>query len=234
MNTRSLCRAPGFAFTLIEMLIVVSVIGLLLALSAPRVFSLLRSNELSTQGDSLRNWLSMAQQQAISTNAPVEVRFYKYADQDESQTQPEFRCAQYYQFDRNGDLKPTSQIFMIKSPVSLSKDPKLSNILDKGKNNSYGILASGEDAYKALFGSRLVTGAVEYSCFRFRPDGSTDLDPRPSSDPDNPAYTWYLTLVQEGQTSKGTGSIGASAGVPRNFFCLQIDQFNGTIREFRP
>lgn len=220
------------AFTLIEMLVVVSVIGLLLAISAPRIFSLLRSNELGTQGDTLRNWLSLAQQKAVSTNAPVEVRFYKFADSDEAQTEPEFRAAQYYQFDRDGEVKPASQILLIKSPILLSKDPKLSNILDKGKNNSFGILSSGEKLFKSLFGSRQLTGLVEYSSFRFRPDGSTDLDTRPSSDPDKPAYTWYLTLIQEGTSSKN--SSGGKDDIPKNFVCLQIDQFNGSIREFRP
>lgn len=220
-------RAKSRAFTLIEMLIVVSVIGMLLAMSAPRIFSLLRSNELGTQGDSLRNWLALAQQHALSSNAPVEVRFYKYADPEESQTEPEFRAGQLYQFDETGSLQPTSQIFHIRSPVVLSKDPKLSNLLDEGQNNSFGRLNASDQAYKALFGERDVGGAVEYASFRFRPDGSTDLDTRPSSDPSKPAYTWYLTLVPEGTSP-------ADAEIPQNFVCLQVDQFNGTIREFRP
>lgn len=226
-------RSRNQAFTLIEMLVVVSVIGLLLALSAPRVFSLLRSNELSTQGDSLRNWLSMAQQQAISSNAPVEVRFYKFADQNEGQTEPDFQAAQYYQYDRNGELKPASQIFLIRPPVILSKDPKLSNILDKGQNVNFGILSSSDANYKALFGNRVLSGLAEYSTFRFRPDGSTDLDTRSSSDPDKQAYTWYLTLIQQGKPGSSGGSTGGDE-LPRNFICFQIDQFNGTIREYRP
>lgn len=216
-------------FTLMEMLVVVSVIGMLLALSAPRVFSLLRSNELSTQGDSLRNWLAMAQQQALSSNAPVEVRFYKYADQDEGDLEAEFRAAQFYQFDRTGELQPVSQIFFIRAPLSLSKKPRLSNILDRGKNMSYGFLLSSDPVYKSLFGTKTIDGTVEYASFRFRPDGSTDLDTRPSSDPDKRAYTWYMTLVQE-----RTGAQSGDEDIPKNFYCLQIDQFNGTIREFRP
>jgi len=209
------------AFTLIEMLIVVSVIGMLLALTAPRVFSILRSNELSTQGETLRNWLSQAQQKALSSNADVEVRFYKFADLNSSQVEPEYRGAVYYQHDRFGELQPNSQIFRIRNPLSLSDNPRLSNILDQRMNKSPANSSEIQKEIRELFGLSVDTSSVEYSSFRFRPNGSTDLDK---------TEVWFMTLVEDGRNVSGPGG----SEIPRNFVCLQIDPFNGTIREYRP
>lgn len=217
-------RRPA-AFTLIEMLIVISVIGVLLAMSAPRVFSLLRANELTTQGETLRNWLAQAQQHALATNAPVEVRFFRYTDEDAGQVDDAFRAAQYYQYDRFGALQPESQIMHIRNPLSLSSDPRLSNILDQRQNPSGNVIVGQE--VRRLFGNA-VQGSVQFASFRFLPDGSTDLDTRPN--PNSPAHAWFLTLVEDGRTGAGN----ANSDLPRNFVCLQIDQFNGSIREFRP
>jgi hypothetical protein len=89
----------------------------------------------------------------------------------------------------------------------------LSTLLDSSKSG----MESGSVDAIAFFGSAAEsdTGRVTYRSFRFRPDGSTDL-------PKN--EQWYLTLVADE---------GASP-TPKNFFCLQIDPFNGTIRDYQP
>lgn len=198
-----------------ELLVVMLILGMIMALAAPKLFSVMRARELTTQGEGIRNWLSLAQQQALSTNSDVEVRFYKVANLNDGQVEPEFRSLQYYQYNRSGDLVPASQIMTVQNPISISSKSKLSNIVSPTLNDSYGRISDPEELER-LFGDA-VEEAVEYAAFRFRPDGSTDLD--------TSQQAWYFTLVEDGNTSDE---------IPSNFVCLQIDAYNGTIREHRP
>ncbi len=204
---RSTDRRQGWS--LAEMLVVITIVGFLLAMSAPNLFSLLRANELSTQGEVMRNWLSQAQQQALSTGSDVEVRFYAFADLANAQTEAEFRACQYFQYDSLGQLQPKSEVYRINDPVLLSRT--LSTMLDSSKRG----LSTGTADGVQLFGNDLMQNAVTFRSFRFRPDGSTDL-------PKN--EQWYFTLIQdEGGNPQ-----------PKNFFCIQVDPYNGSLREYRP
>ena len=57
----------------------------------------------------------------------------------------------------------------------------------------------------------------KYLAFRFRPDGSTDLQPGSNS----------ITLMLENQPV-------VANGLPKNFQTLQIDPTMGGVRGFRP
>jgi uncharacterized protein (TIGR02596 family) len=193
------------------MMVVITVIGFLLALSAPNLFSLLRANELSTQGEVLRNWLSLAQQQALSTGADVEVRFFRFADLANAQTEPRWRACQFYQYDSQGVLRPGSEVMRLNDPVTISGVASLSPLVDAGRPG----LTRGQADAPQLFGKDVSAATADFCSFRFRPDGSTDL-------PKN--VQWYVTLVQDEFDNP----------TPTNFFCLQIDPYNGSLREYRP
>jgi len=216
-------RSKGFS--LIELLIVLTVLGILFAITAPNLFTLIQATSLTSEGTYLRNQLTQAQQLALSQNTDVEVRFFKMADQSAAELEEEFRGFQYFQFNEFGELVPSSKFYRIKPPVVI--DPKLSTLLDPRNNQDqadqeFGFLAPTEGSY------RIPTGADEvdadYVAFRFRPDGSTDLPGRAGGGTD----TWYLTLVQ------GIGAISGGGDVPDNYFTIQIDPFNGRLAEFRP
>lgn len=76
-------------FSLIEMMMVLAVMGLLIAFAAPNLFSLVSSSSLSSEGQLLRNQLTYAQQMAVSKNADVEVRFFRYADSSSARLEEE-------------------------------------------------------------------------------------------------------------------------------------------------
>jgi len=203
-------------WSLAEMLVVITVVGFLLAMSAPNLFSLLRSSELSSQGEVVRNWLSQAQQHALSTGSDVEVRFFLLADAANAQIVPEYRACDYIQYnsDKIGqDGRPSLvrpvEVMRLNDPVHFSR--QLSSMLDDSKA---GLTTSSVDAIQ-FFGRDVNASRIPYRSFRFRPDGSTDL---PKND------HWYLTMVADD---------GASAS-PKNFFCLQIDPYNGSVRDYRP
>ena len=213
MNVLPISRKPSRnrGWSLAEMLVVITVVGFLLAMAAPNLFSLVRASELSSQGEVLRNWLAQAQQQALSTGNDVEVRFYKFHDLANAQIVDEYRACQSFQRNDNGDLVPLVEVYRLNEPTMFSRT--LSTLLDSSRSG----MESGSVDAIAFFGSAAEsdTGRVTYRSFRFRPDGSTDL-------PKN--EQWYLTLVADE---------GASP-TPKNFFCLQIDPFNGTIRDYQP
>lgn len=213
------------AFSLIELMVVLGVVGLLMAFAAPNLFSLISSSTLTGEGQVLRNQLTFAQQTAISKSADVEVRFFLMADPSSARPDESFRAFQLFQYNVEGELAPVSQYFRIRAPVAIHRD--LSTLLDPGANSAggndaeYGYLAPTTGSAEAPSGDGGRLRATRYVAFRFRPDGSTDLPHRTRSQD-----TWYITLVQ------GEGALQSSN--PDNFLCLQINPYNGQISEFRP
>lgn len=211
------------AFSLIEMMIILGLVGLLLAFAAPNLFSLLGSTSLSGEGTLIENQLTLAQQLAVSKSADVEVRFFRLADESAAQIDEAFRAFQLFQFNNEGDMIPVSQFFRIRAPVAINEG--LSTILTTGRGSEtdvrFGFSSPREGQYNAPAGPGGSLIPTEFIAFRFRPDGSTDLPYRAEGED-----TWYLTLVQgEGANENND---------PDNYVCLQINPYNGQISQFRP
>lgn len=196
------------AFSLIELLIVISVIGILLAIAAPNVFSLLNAHTLTGEGTLLRNKLTLAQQKALSGNADVEFRFFKMADLENAESESQYRSFQLFMHNSVGEMEPITELLRIKPPVYINE--RMSTLIEGGT-------ASGK--YEVTEGGKKVER--EYKGFRFKPDGSTDLGGRSSA-----GDTWYVVLVQ------GTENLGGT--LPNNYFVVQLDPYNGRVSEYRP
>lgn len=218
-------KRPNFpdkkGFSLIEMLIVLTVLGILFALAAPNLFTLMQASTLSSEGNLVRNKLTQAQQLALSKNTDVEVRFFKMGDPSAAELEEEFRGFQFFLFNEEGKLLPASKFFRIKPPVVISED--LSTLLNPSSNSDkegqeYGFLSPSKGNSEIPVGDTLQS--VEYVSFRFRPDGSTDLPGRTGGDD-----TWYLSLLQGANTT---------GGLPANHYIVQVDSYNGKIGVFRP
>ncbi len=83
MNSTSLPRHRSLraaAFTLIEMLVVVTIIVVLLAFTTPALMRTMQSSRLATAGDGLMGAISEAQQISFAQNIPVEMRFFKFPE----------------------------------------------------------------------------------------------------------------------------------------------------------
>jgi len=229
MKTQLKFTKRNSGFSLIEMLIVLTVLGVLFAVAAPNLFTLMQASSLSSEGNLIRNKLTHAQQMALSKNTDVEVRFFKMADESAAELTEEFRGFQFYQYDERGQLAPVSKFFRIRPPVVISE--KLSTLLNTSGNQDsdgqdYGFISPTTGMADIPVGNG--TQKVKYVAFRFRPDGSTDLPGRSgTSDAYDGGDTWYLTLLQ------GAGSASASS-LPANYYTVQLDPFNGRVGVFRP
>ena len=204
------------AFSLIEMLIVVSVVGILLAFAAPQLFSLVQSTSLTSEGTAIRNRMSQAQQIALSQNTDVEVRFFKMKDEGNAEIETAYRAFQFYRYNEYGQLLPVSQFFRVRPPIVINEP--LSTLVQGGDEDDKFLSPSKGKAPIPVV-SDLET--FEYVSFRFKPDGSTDLPGRSKSGGD----TWYITL---------TKGLPSDSKVPDNYFTVQLDPFNGRVTSYRP
>jgi len=70
--------ASAGAFTLIELLLVLSIMVILMTLMAPTLNNVIRGSALTQGSDTVIGVLNIARQTALTRNIPVEVRFYCY------------------------------------------------------------------------------------------------------------------------------------------------------------
>lgn len=215
---------PGF--TLIELLIVMSVVGFLLAMTAPGMFGIMQANDLSTQGEKVKNQLSLAQQTAVSTNQDIEVRFFKFSDFNNADGDPQIRAMQFYRYDaldedpkeydnQSSNLIPTSEIFRLHGSTIIVDRPSHTNIFSTESGSTKGTLSA--EAAKTILGDGVQS--AEYFAFRFKANGSVTLKKR-----SRPPF--FFTMASEDSLNNPRGIL--------NYYSIQIDPYNGSIRHFRP
>ncbi len=199
-------------FTLIEMLVVLSIVGLLLAISVPSTLSIANGLELSQTAATVAGKLQSARHHALASNHPVEVRFYQLSG-DLPGGQSRLGALRTFAQEQDGTLRPLEALFWLPESVAATDDPVLSPMLDISNTG----LHTGVEP-------QIPTGSgredVEYIAFRFRPDGSTDL-------PDGSTQKYYFTLVQ-------IQDLETSAAALSNFATIQVDPVNGNVRVLRP
>lgn len=201
------------AFTLIELMFVLAIIALIFSMVIPAGQTIMSSNQLSHAGDQVVAILKMARQMAITTNHPMEVRFYQYGDPQaagedvNSPATGHYRALQVFEILDSGtasalgkcELLPTSTIFDAGSTLSslfgtMTRIAPRTNLPRAGLN------------YNAL-------------AFRFLPNGSANLPKK--------GALWYLTLHNITDRDNLTSP-------PPNFITVQIDPANGGLKIWRP
>jgi uncharacterized protein (TIGR02596 family) len=222
MNSKSrfssLCAS---AFTLVELLVVITVISILLAFAAPALFNGLGASRLTGAGDTVMSALSEAQQTAFAQNIAVEVQFYAYPDVMEAQAA--FRALRMFRVTNPpgtaaDKVTGLGEIIKFPSGIIIATDATLSPLL------------AGSDLPDTLESSG-ITGAT-YAAIRFLPDGTCrkvtaagaglaalTLLGLPES---------FLTLVED------DGKTYTSTQLPTNFYTIQTDPITGKSRSYRP
>jgi uncharacterized protein (TIGR02596 family) len=211
MTARNSFSKPAAAFTMIEMIAVVSIVAVLITFSAPYVTGVLNATRLRTAADTVYNRMLEAQSLALLFNTDVELRLYEVPDLIDSTSRPTLRKLRVLTLQppdvddeaataSGGVFEPVGAITHLEQGVEINPAPEYSSIIDLGF-----VDAPEEDAHG------------RYVAVRFRSDGSASL---------LPGKPWFLTLHEKDAHLRGTKL--------RNFVTIQIDPATGRLRSFQP
>lgn len=224
-------RRTSRAFTLVETLVVVSIIVLVLALSAPALTNIIMSSKLTSAGESVLGAISQAQQAAHASNVPVELRFFKVPDS--FGTNPAYRSYQIFKITQITDnssvagvkesLQAVGNLVRFPENIIIVADNSLSPAL-----TGDGLPDSKEGTSTGYSG---VASAV-YNAWRFMPDGSCR---KVGTSTGGFATLEYQTLTQSFITiATDSGTAITAETLPRNFFTIQVDPFTSKARSYKP
>ncbi len=205
-------------FSLVELLVVLTVIGILGALLIPSISSAMRGTALTQGAQKVLAEISLAHQTALAQDRTVEVRFYRLAKAGmpgETAGNPasgKFRALQSFTYDSSGNATALDKVQWLPDTVIIDSSATLSTLLGTAQNKSW----STADPQVPIPG----VGTAYTACaFDFQADGSTTLNPI--------GQQWFVTVH--------TLSIGDNlAALPTNFEMLQLDPLNGHIQTYRP
>lgn len=233
------------AFSLVELLIVVLIIGIVAGFAVPAVQGMLRGSQMSQASGQMVDTMALARQTALSKNRIIEVRIYRFADNEipgEDPAKPEtghFRAFQTFEISESGVLLPVSKV--VRLPDSIIMNPGIpgSGMLSTMLGDQRKIVMSSElDKKTDPEIARGVGHKYDYVSFRFLPDGSTNLPPtgtQGSGDKDktpSDGGLWYITIHSINDWEKL--KTGDNLKPPPNYFTWLIDPLTGTSKTFRP
>jgi uncharacterized protein (TIGR02596 family) len=198
-------------FSLIELIVVISIIALLTLLIVPAFNSLGRASQLTTATGSILDELNLARQTALTRNRVVEVRFYSLPDAVDPALA--FRALRTFISDESGDqLSPLGGLKALPVGSVILDDLKFSTLLSETTRPRKA--SEVEDLPNAP--------ATPYKSIRFRPTGGVELSAFTSTN-DN----WFLTIKNE----RDPGYPDRPAD---NFATIQLDPVTGRARPLRP
>jgi len=220
------------AFSLIEMLVVVTIIVLLLVFSSPALSRTLMASKLASAGETVFGAISEAQQMAYASNVPVELRFFKVPDAFGSN--PAYRSYQVFKIMQVTDgagaaanvkesIEPANNLVNLPEGVIIVSDDALSPAL-----MGDGLQDTKEGASVGYSG---VPNAV-YNAWRFMPDGTCRKVGKATSGFASLEFQKltesFLTVTIE------SGQAISVQNLPKNFFTIQVDPFTGKARSYKP
>ena len=220
-------RRPN-AFTLIEMLVVIVIIGILITVAVPTFVSAMQGNRIAAAGLNLLGRLSQAQQLAMSKNVPIEVRFYKFINTDNADPEERFYAYQFLQVNTasvsNAQLEPIGAPYMIESGITIDtftiNGVDASPLLTKASSKF-----TDDNSSPGGVARQIARGVAHYVAIRFFPEGTVKSVTSAATMNTLDLQDAYITLVETKHANKDS--------VP-NYFAVQIDPYTGHSRAYRP
>jgi uncharacterized protein (TIGR02596 family) len=227
------------AFSLVELLIVVAIIGIIAGFGIPAVQGVLRGSALTQAASQLTDNLGLARQHAISRNRVVEVRFYRFGDQEvpgekvDDPTTGSFRALQYFEINEAGIILPVGKYQRLPDTMMMNPGETLSTLLGDTAFVTNHLVKSSDSAFNKSLNPELPRGVghkYDYVWFRFNPDGTTDLPPLGTKGKSSENGRWYITVHSiADQVRTQTNTVP-----PPDFFTWMIEPVSGTSKTFRP
>ena len=209
-----ICRA----FSLLEMLVVIAIMGILIALAVPAIGPLMRSSNMNKATSMIIDELNFARQTSLTLNRDVEVRFYQLPSKSDPNDKQYRAFRSFAATGNNSTNSPLTTVKYLPEPVIVStgKDKAgntVSTLLDYSNPGLSGLTQSTE----VLPGG---AGPTTYISFLFRATGGTSLAPVSAN--------WFATIYLENAPKN------AATGIPDNYFTAQVDPVTGRARTYRP
>lgn len=220
------------AFTLIEMLVVVTIIVLLLAFSTPALMRTLEATRLSSVGDSLLGAISEAQQISYAQNVPTELRFFSYGGDFGSK--PQIRSYQLFKVTLTSQgtgaalsyketLVPVNSLVILAEGIVIPTDDELSPAL-----SGEGLPDQKDDGSAGYSGVKEAT----YTALRFMTDGTCRKAGKAQGGFAQLVLqtlpTCFFTITYD------NGQEIEVSNLPKNFFTIQVDPYTGKARSYKP
>ncbi|TDU67199.1 uncharacterized protein (TIGR02596 family) [Prosthecobacter fusiformis] len=197
-------------FTLIEILAVLTLVAVLMSLTANVANDVVEANQISQAGEMVSDELKLARHTAQVRDRVVEVRFYKSTAPNSFGESPGVSAVQAFIFDQdNAEARPVREVRRLPSAVKISEDATLSTLITDARIKT--------DWKEGDEQKPLPDAGTDYTAYRVRflPDGSTDLDAQ---------QEWFLTVH----------SRNARQSPPANYVTVQVKPTRGTVRSFTP
>lgn len=235
-------RRRGAGFTLIELIVVITIIGIISVFVVPAASTMIMGTDLTRSAQVLSSQLSIARQIATTKNHAVEVRFIQFADPEQpgekvaDPTTWRFRAIQLMEVFENGNMAQVGKFERLLGNVIMDES-LYSSLLDQqgtAQPNQQPLKLIRVEAGERVDYPPLPRTSVKspqdalkyhYVAFRFLTDGTTNL---------NPNGNWFVTLYQGVDRNKLQSGGDSTKPPPFNYFTAQIDAANGSVRSFRP
>ena len=197
------------AFSLLELLVVVAILGMLMALTLPSMRSVLSANVITQGGQLVADQLMFARQEAIARNGDVAVRLCKFDDPNDARPGDVVGGLQSFRVKADGTREPLGRLVRMPTGATISTNTSLSGILLQTAFQT----AGAQDPNLPGVGKN-----YSWLDVLFHADGATSL-PQDSSRTNN-----FLTVVNSRD----------SEADPANYYSIMIESRNGRIKTFRP
>jgi uncharacterized protein (TIGR02596 family) len=219
------------AFSLVELLVVIAVIGIIATFAIPAVTGMLKGSSLTTAAGLMVDQMSLARQHALSKNRIVEVRFYRFADNEvpgEVAADPStghFRAFQFFEMSEAGIMVPVGKVVRFPESIIMNPGATLSNLLMEDPTRVIDANPAKDPEMP-----RGVVHNYKYVAFRFFPDGSTSLSPIGTAGQPSDGGRWFITIHSISDLVRTNDN----AIPPPNFVTWMIDPVSGTSKVLRP
>lgn len=201
-------------FSLVEILIVITIIAMLIGYTGFAVRDSLRSQRLTAETDALAAAFQRAKLTASRDNRPVILRLLRYADSaPDAPTQPTWRGFQLVSRQPDGTLGPLDSAHRFDPSITLIADPAFSTLFT-ALSSPIAAAAERDPVIPSARG-----GTYEYVQIEVRPDGGNNL-PRSDAHP-----TFSLILAE--------APAGVNITPPEtNHRVLLIDPYNTRVDSY--
>jgi uncharacterized protein (TIGR02596 family) len=235
MHASSPSLAHRRAFSLVELIMVIAIIGIIATFVTPAAVTIIRGSQVTQASQILTDQISAGRQIALSKNKTIEMRFIRYADPEApgeivaNPSSGKYRAIQVMEVTETGVVVPLGPPATLPSSVMISDSETFSSLMAQTPTN-----ANGQDPLLP----RNIKDHYQYQSFRFYPDGSTDLainGPKTSAGTNHPStsseISWFVSMYAITDQAK----VSAAADFKKvNFFTLQIDPISGGTVGYRP